>query len=67
MAVSVAPPLGVAMPKYDFVCIHCDSTVEMHMAFDSTSAPECENCGNRMTKVYTPPAVHFKGGGWGGQ
>jgi hypothetical protein len=23
--------------------------------------------GNYMTKVYTPPAVQFKGGGWGGQ
>lgn len=54
------------MPKYDFVCVHCDRTVEMHMVFDSTDLPLCEVCGNRMTKVYTPPSVHFKGGGWGG-
>jgi putative FmdB family regulatory protein len=55
------------MPKYDFVCVPCDRSVEMHLTFDSTSFPECENCGNRMTKVYTPPSVQFKGGGWGGQ
>ena len=55
------------MPKYDFVCVPCDRSVEMHLTFDSTSFPECENCGKRMTKVYTPPSVQFKGGGWGGQ
>jgi len=55
------------MPKYDFSCMHCDKTVEMHLTFDSTERPICETCGNFMIKVYTPPAVQFKGGGWGGQ
>jgi hypothetical protein len=55
------------MPKYDFTCLPCDSTVEMHFAFDSTNRPSCEKCGEFMIKVYTPPAVQFKGGGWGGQ
>lgn len=55
------------MPTYDFVCLVCDKTVEMRMAHDATDRPQCETCGSHMTKVYTPPAVHFKGGGWGGQ
>mgnify|MGYP006281219377 FL=1 len=55
------------MPTYDFVCLACDKTVEMLMAVDATDRPQCETCGNFMNKVYTPPAVHFKGGGWGGQ
>jgi putative FmdB family regulatory protein len=55
------------MPKHDFVCMSCDKTVEMHMTFDAVTPPECESCGNRMSKVWTPPSVHFKGGGWGGQ
>jgi putative FmdB family regulatory protein len=55
------------MPKYDFSCIPCDSTVEMHFTFDSVERPICEKCGGFMIKVYTPPAVQFKGGGWGGQ
>lgn len=55
------------MPTYDFVCLVCDRTVEMHRAVDATDRPQCEECGNFMNKVYTPPSVHFKGGGWGGQ
>jgi len=55
------------MPKYDFVCVTCDSSVELHIAFDATTRPSCDKCGNFMTKVFTPPSVHFKGGGWGGQ
>ena len=55
------------MPTYDFVCMNCDKTVEMHMAYDAMDMPTCETCGYKMVKVYTPPAVHFKGGGWGGQ
>jgi len=55
------------MPNYDFVCMACDSTVEMHLTFDSVERPSCDKCGHYMTKVYTPPAVQFKGGGWGGQ
>jgi putative FmdB family regulatory protein len=55
------------MPKYDFTCITCDKTIEMHMSFDAIERPICEKCGNFMVKAFTPPAVHFKGGGWGGQ
>jgi putative FmdB family regulatory protein len=55
------------MPNYDFTCVPCDSTVEIHMAFDAMDRPTCSKCGNFMTKVWTPPAVQFKGGGWGGQ
>jgi putative FmdB family regulatory protein len=55
------------MPNYDFTCITCDKTTEMHMTYDSLARPICSKCGNFMIKSYTPPAVHFKGGGWGGQ
>ena len=55
------------MPRYDFTCMHCDKSVEVKLAHDYTDAPMCDGCGNRMVKNYTPPAVHFKGGGWGGQ
>ena len=60
------------MPMYDFTCMTCDKTIEMHMAFNTTERPVCDKCGNFMTfnfmtKAYAPPAVHFKGGGWGGK
>ncbi len=55
------------MPKYDFKCMACEgSVVELHMTFDATDIPTCDRCGTEMTKQYTPPAVQFKGGGWGG-
>jgi putative FmdB family regulatory protein len=54
------------MPKYDFVCMACDSSVEIHLTFDSTERPVCSKCGNFMNKSFTPPAIQFKGGGWGG-
>ena len=28
------------MPKYDFTCIKCDRTVEMHFAFDAKPVSE---------------------------
>jgi putative FmdB family regulatory protein len=55
------------MPTYDFKCDKCNSQVEMHFAYDAVHAPVCTECGGTMTKNYTPPAVHFRGGGWGGQ
>ena len=56
------------MPKYDFKCDSCEgSVVELHLTFDSTDRPSCDRCGNPMSKQFTPPAVQFKGGGWGGK
>ena len=55
----------IIMPKYDFVCMSCDKTVELHFAFDALHRPSCEKCGEIMIKSYTPPTVQFKGGGWG--
>jgi putative FmdB family regulatory protein len=55
------------MPKYDFTCIPCDTTVELNFGFDDTHRPLCEKCGEFLSKAWTPPAIHLKGGGWGGQ
>ena len=56
------------MPKYDFKCDTCESSVvELHIAFESNERPNCDCCGNPMSKMFTPPSVQFKGGGWGGQ
>lgn len=55
------------MPKYDFSCLNCDTTVELEFGFNETPRPQCEKCGEFLNRVYTAPAAHFKGGGWGGQ
>jgi putative FmdB family regulatory protein len=55
------------MPAYDFKCDNCNSVVELRIIYGATDTPLCTTCNGTMTKVWTAPAVHFKGGGWGGQ
>jgi putative FmdB family regulatory protein len=52
------------MPTFDFKCNNCDSVVELIITDDPF--PKCERCDITLSKVFTPPAIHFKGGGWGG-
>jgi putative FmdB family regulatory protein len=54
------------MPNYDFTCIPCDRTIEIHRAYNDTSGVVCEVCGGFMIKAFSAPGIHFKGGGWGG-
>lgn len=54
------------MPVYDYKCNACNSIVEMKMVVDHTP-PVCNQCSGVMSKVWTPPAVILRGGGWGGQ
>ena len=44
--------------------MNCESVVELIITDDPF--PKCEKCDVTLTKVFTPPAIHFKGGGWGG-
>jgi len=55
------------MPTFDYKCMKCDSVVEMHISSSATDTIYCTSCQGVMTKKYTPPAVIFRGGGWGGQ
>jgi len=53
------------VPKYDFKCSTCGGQQEIYKEFGDDALPIC--CGESMSKVYSVPAAHFKGGGWGGQ
>ena len=52
------------MPRFDFKCVTCDTVVELIIT--DNPFPTCEKCGLTLAKVFTPPSIHFKGGGWGG-
>jgi hypothetical protein len=54
------------MPNYNFVCRICDKQQELNLGYDDDVFPKCEDCNVTLSKVFTPPAIHFKGGGWGG-
>jgi predicted nucleic acid-binding Zn ribbon protein len=44
----------------------CDREYELYVGYDQDEFPKCEDCSITLSKVFTPPAIHFKGGGWGG-
>jgi predicted nucleic acid-binding Zn ribbon protein len=44
----------------------CDKQQELNLGYDDDVFPKCEDCNVTLSKVFTPPAIHFKGGGWGG-
>ena len=53
------------MPTFDFRCKRCSTVFEFARPFGSKTSPSCPACGSKSTeKLLTPPAVHFKGGGW---
>lgn len=57
--------MPVAMPIYEFTCVQCDNSFEQLMAFAATQAAACPLCGSTRTqRIVSPPAIHFKGGGF---
>lgn len=57
------------MALYDYRCTNSDCSsfderVEIEKPMMSLIDPECEECKQVMSKVWTPIAVTFKGGGF---
>ncbi|MEK7590595.1 MAG: zinc ribbon domain-containing protein [Patescibacteria group bacterium] len=53
------------MPVFDFQCKKCQTVFEHTRPFGSKEHPRCPACGSKRTeKLLTPPAIHFKGGGF---
>ena len=44
------------MKTFDYKCLECGKIIE------AEKPPEC--CGELMVKIYSPPAVIYKGGGF---
>lgn len=54
------------MPIYDYVCSQCDQRTEVVHGIHGHGPKHCPACGaeGTMSKVFVPPAIHFKGSGW---
>lgn len=54
------------MPKYEYVCINCDISVEINRGFnDEEEIPACSECGYRMARSWnSSPSIVFKGPGF---
>ncbi|MBI2761691.1 MAG: hypothetical protein HYX51_09735 [Chloroflexi bacterium] len=52
------------MPKYDYRCTACGSVYEKREGFDAPALQECPSCQGQARRVFSPPAIVFKGSGW---
>jgi len=53
------------MPAYNFVCPSCGLTFEKQLSYANADiALLCPNCQNVVKKVFSKPAIIFKGPGF---
>jgi len=53
------------MPTYEYACIECDESLDVVRGFnDPENVPPCSTCGYKMTRVYSPAGIQFKGSGF---
>ncbi|MGD8534851.1 MAG: zinc ribbon domain-containing protein [Candidatus Aminicenantes bacterium] len=52
------------MPLYEYKCQKCASVFEVIQKISDSPLIECPECGGRLKKVLTAPAIQFKGSGF---
>ena len=52
------------MPIYEYRCDHCGHEFSRQQRFDEEPVGKCPNCGKRPRKLFSRPAIVFKGSGW---
>jgi len=51
------------MPIYEYECRKCKAHIEVFQKF-ADKPPKCRKCGGRLEKMFSAPAIQFKGSGW---
>lgn len=52
------------MPKYDYRCTSCGKVYEKRESFSAPVLQECPACRGAARRMFSPPALVFKGSGW---
>ena len=52
------------MPKYEYACKSCGEHLEVMQSFTDDPLTECPACGGVLRKVFSVPAISFKGKGF---
>lgn len=52
------------MPKYDYRCTSCGKVYEKRESFSAPVLQECPACRGAARRVFSAPALVFKGSGW---
>ena len=52
------------MPIYEFECRKCKAHIEVFQKMSDRPPTKCSKCGGRLEKMFSAPAIQFKGSGW---
>ena len=52
------------MPLYEYECENCGHRFEVIQKFSDTPLLECTKCKGTLRKLFSSPAIQFKGSGW---
>ena len=52
------------MPIYEYQCRQCDERHEIIQKFSDAPLAHCPKCGGDMKKLFSSPAIQFKGSGF---
>jgi putative FmdB family regulatory protein len=52
------------MPIYEYECRSCGKRTELLQRMADPPLATCPDCGGEVKKLFSAPAVQFKGSGW---
>ena len=52
------------MPLYEYECDACHHRFEVIQKFSDPPIETCPKCGSAVHKLFSSPAIQFKGSGW---
>jgi putative FmdB family regulatory protein len=52
------------MPLYEYQCESCQHRFERIQKFSDPPVETCPSCGGPVKKLFSSPAIQFKGSGW---
>jgi putative FmdB family regulatory protein len=52
------------MPLYEYQCTKCKHRFEKIQKFSDPEVKKCPECGGKVERLLSAPAVQFKGTGW---
>jgi len=52
------------MPTYEYACTKCGHTFEVMQSFSEAPITKCQTCKGKVRKLFSPPAIIFKGKGF---
>jgi putative FmdB family regulatory protein len=52
------------MPIYEYECAKCKARTEVFQKMNDKPPTKCKQCGGKLEKQLSAPAIQFKGSGW---